>query len=87
MMTLDEAVDSVVISAKLTDAAEAVRKMHDQIGQCADLYNEAFQNKTVNSTAESMLAVSCCAHHFGLRVGMAMEKSETGGIKLDESVG
>lgn len=92
MKTVEEAIDSVIIkeSAEQKDQHKAfVEKSLEQAERVLPVVQEVTANESVQAVLEQMFHLACCPKHamqqaceLGLRIGIEMERSETGGVSI-----
>lgn len=91
MKTFSEAFDACVITtdrrANPEVVASAIEAAYAKAEKAADLEHEIAEHDNLILVLTSIYTASCCQYHaslrmfmLGLRIGMLMEASETGGV-------
>lgn len=92
MKTFEEALSGCCVQIKLDEFTnERRREIFEELSAAQERYRditkEAQSNPKLEAALLAILRGSCCGHHamfnaffMGLRVGVDMERSETGGI-------
>jgi len=91
MKTFEEAVNTVIVKLKPDQREDQQKKiiaqLLDESQRLKDLIQEITANERVTKALNMMTVSSCCAFHAaqnalitGIRIGIEMEKNETGGV-------
>ena len=94
MKTFEEAVNAVIKTVPEDAPPEAHRAAMNAVGEYAvrtgDLMAEVDKHELLGFVFKTEADRACCAYHavvggfkLGMRIGMEMEKSETGGVKVE----